>query len=289
MTTSEIILTGLLITVIVLAILVISQRTVLHEGIGKDQTLYKSFGDRYKSVDNTYHGLDAANHAQNSEKVIGRNVIDSTVDSNQFLPTYAQDVGPRQDFNNLRNSGEYLGNYNPSGGSTRDFDIFATDYDRSLEPGGKNRDSTTLFATNGTHQPIHYRNSTASICETINTFMLHETAITNLMATQFTAEQKLQINNFISILNTYMKNMKTQEPAIAANWVQTSNQTRTSVVDVVLGYAQQVGSNTPDAQNVLIAYAPLKNNSAMTAYVQAMLLSVDMNDAFHDCNGSIIR
>ena len=281
MSTYEFILIGLLIVVIVLAFLITGQTT--REGIGKNQTIYKSFNDRYKSVDNTYHELDAIHSKENSEKIIGPNVIDATVDPNQFLPSYAQENGRLWDFNKLRSAGEHLGNYDPSGSSPGTFNIFATDYDRRYEPGGLNRDSTSYYSTG------NYRNATASICETINNFMLHENAITNMMSTQFTAEQKLQINNFIATLNAYMRNMKVQEPSVAANWVQMSNQTRTSVVDVVIGYAQQVGSKDPHAQNLINIYAPLRNNPAMTAYVQAMLLSVDMNDAFHNCNGSIIR
>lgn len=283
MSTSEIILIILLIIVIILAFVITGQ--TLREGIGKDQVLYKSFGDRYKSVDNTYHALDAIHSKDNGEKVIGPNVIDPTVDPNQFLPSYAQDRGQRRDFNNLSNAGEHLGNYDPSGGSPKPpdgyFNIFATDYDRRYEPGGQNRDSTS--------SGNRYRNATTSICETINNFMLHENAITNMMATQFTAEQKLQINNFIATLNTYMKNMKVNQPDVAANWAQLSNQTRTSIVEVVIEYAQQVSSYDSSAKNLLTIYAPLKDNSIMTAYVQAMLLAVDMNDAFHNCNGSIIR
>jgi len=274
----ENILIALLIVVIVLAFVITGQS--IREGIGKNQTVYKSFGERYKSVDNTYHALDAANNVQNSEKAIGKNVIDATVDPNQFLPTYAQDNGPRQDFNNLQNVGNNLGNYDASGGSSsiNDFNIFATNYDRRLEPGGKNSSAT-------------YHNATVSICETINGFMLHENAITNMMATQFTAEQKLQINNFISTVNSYMRIMKVQQPVVAANWLQTSNQTRTSIIDVVIKYAEQQAAGGSDsvAQNLVTTYEPLKNNTAMMAYVQAMLLSVDMNDAMHNCNGSIIR
>ena len=269
----------------------------LREGLGKNQTVYSSFGQRYQSVDNTYRSLDAANFKKNSEKAVGPNVTSSITDPNFTLQ---DDNGPKYDFNNLDNTGGSLADFNdassPSGsqnysrGRNIDFNIFATDYNRSHEPGGKNRDTSYPIASGGSlFGSRSFSDSSSTVCESINGFLLREIAITNIMATQFTAEQKLQMNSFMSALNNYMKKVRLSSPEVAANWVQSSGLTRTSLVDTVVAYARQQASNDKDAGNLVSMYEPVQSNATMLSYVLTMLVTSDLSDAYHDCNGSIIR
>jgi hypothetical protein len=143
---------------------------------------------------------------------------------------------------------------------------------------------------------VSYGNNGASfntgktpVCETLNLFLLRDTAITNMMATQFTAEQKMQIQNYMNVIDSYIKYMQRNNPTEAANWVRSANdKTRNGMVDTVVLYARQTAASQPEAQRVVTAAQPVVNNPSMMAYMQAMLMNSDMSDAYHSCNGSII-
>ncbi|NBV84418.1 hypothetical protein EBR57_09925 [bacterium] len=109
-------------------------------------------------------------------------------------------------------------------------------------------------------------------------FVMRETALTNMMATQFTAEQKLQLQTFMNALNQYVSYIYTKRPSDAGNLVkQIVANSKSSMVDIVIFFAKQTSGSDVESKNLLTTYVPIEENPNMMAYLYAMLLTEDMS------------
>lgn len=124
------------------------------------------------------------------------------------------------------------------------------------------------------------------VCESLNHFILRETAVSNMMGTNLTAEQRMQSQKFMNLLNDYIGNVQRNAPMDASNWGRVAI-SRDDMVQVVVDYAK--AKNDATSKKLVQAFDPVQNNSTMTAYIKSMLLVADMTDAYHDCNGSVVR
>jgi hypothetical protein len=151
-----------------------------------------------------------------------------------------------------------------------DYDPRRTPISRRGVPGTGDRSSSSSMGT----------------CESLNNFMLRETAISNMMGTNLTAEQRMQSQKFMNLLNDYIAKVQRTAPLDATNWSRVAL-TRDDIVPVVVDYAR--GKDDADSKKLVQAFDLVQNNATMTAYIKSMLLVADMTDAYHDCNGSAIR
>jgi hypothetical protein len=108
-------------------------------------------------------------------------------------------------------------------------------------------------------------------CETLHFFNTRETAVTNMMFSQFTAEQKSQLQTFMNLLNRYVVGLSNTRPDVTANLI--SNRSDSMLASVLL-YAH-TDNNGADLIN---AYSPIQKNASMSTYLDAYLLATDMRD-----------
>lgn len=118
-------------------------------------------------------------------------------------------------------------------------------------------------------------------CDSLNGFLLRETAISNMMSTNLTAEERMQSQNFMNLLNAYMIRIQRAAPSDAANWVR-QTMTRDDMVQVVVDYARGKAKDS-DSKKLVKTFNAVQQNSHMMAYIKSMLLQADMTDAHYDC------
>lgn len=244
------------IVLVLVVILVVSLSTTI-EGYDPTQRTDTSFADRYRRTNHTYATLDEMNEDVNRQKEVGRNVTD-------FTHTNGQEVASGS------NSWEHI--RRPMSTPSDDEKI------------GDHKDSYGYLPSNWdlpssqSQKSTDYRPSAAPhLCELMHFFVLRETALTNTLATQFTAEQKLQLQTFMDALNKYVLYVQTKRPNDASNLArQVVAATNSSTLDVMIQFAQQTADSDTESKKLVENYGPVQVNPNMMAYIQAMLLVGDM-------------
>jgi hypothetical protein len=230
------------VAIVLLLIIFLALFSRVREGYPTQKT-YTSFADRMKETDNTYAAMDRANLAQNSLKQIGPDVTPMITSSTTTAAT-----------NDISES-DFL-----------ESDFLESDF--SAETPLDDDDVSSL------RTPTHF-------CDSLNGFLLRETAISNMMSTNLTAEQRMQSQNFMNLLNAYMIRIQRVAPSDAANWVRRT-MTRDDMVQVVVDYARGK-ANDLDSKKLVQTFNAVQQNSHMMAYIKSMLLQADMTDAHYDC------
>lgn len=238
------------IVLVLVAILVVSISTTTIEGYDPTQKTFTSFADRYKQTDRTYAQLDDMNEDLNRQKEVGKHVTD-------FTHTDGKEVVSGS------NSWEHVRTQ-------------VTDEDDDEKKKNERVKKYDYYSSQTDYSPYAYNN----ICELVHFFVLRETALTNTMATQFTAEQKLQLQTFMDALNKYVLYVQTKRPSDASNLARkVVSNTNSSTVDVMIEFAQQTADADMESKKLLKVYGPVQVNPNMLAYIQAMLLVGDMTTA----------
>jgi|LauGreDrversion2_5_1035112.scaffolds.fasta_scaffold14148_3 hypothetical protein len=253
------------IVLVLVVILIVSVSTVI-EGYDPTQKTFRSFADRYKQTKRTYDALDANNENVNREKDVGARVTDAThIDGRQIVPG--------------NNSWEHVrrGPQDDSGDKkqTTTYHYFGKDdYGYLPYAGDRGRDLNNRWDRD---RDDHRK---TNVCELLHFFVLRESSMANMMATQFTAEQKLQLQTFMEALNKYVLYVQTKRPSDASNLARkVVSNTNSSTVDVMIEFAQQQQTEDVESKKLLQKYGPIQVNPNMAAYIQAMLLVGDMTTA----------
>lgn len=228
---------------------------------------FQSFGDYYARRDKMYEDIDAANAAFGARKEVGPNVTDLTHGGNiKRDRRYDDDDDDRyttrddQRYDDRRRCDD-----------RRYDEYWYTTGDRSLY------DTTDRNRYNTTDRRSVYddRRSTSgrSDCETLHIFTTRETAVTGSMLSHFTAEQKLQLQTFMNLLNKYVELLQRTRPDVIPNLI--SNR-RDTLLATVLLFAQK--DNNDLARALLTSHAPILQTPTMSTYIDAFLLASDMKD-----------
>jgi hypothetical protein len=222
----------------ILVILIIVSTSTSIEGFDPRQKRYGSFAERYEATDELYDKFDASQKELERAKEVGPNVSDAA------------------------HSWEYTR-------KTKEFDPF------HYKVPGVAYDAEKWVPSSASAASAAQK--TNNFCELMQLFLLRETSLANMMATQFTAEQKLQLQTFMNALNKYVSYIQTKKPSDASNLVrQVVANTKSSMLDVVMQYAQQTSDHDMESKKLVQTYAPIQVNPTMTAYISAMLLVGDM-------------
>jgi hypothetical protein len=246
------------IVLVLVVILIVSVSTVI-EGYDPTQKTFRSFADRYKQTDNTYAKLDDNNKDMNRQKDVGAHVTDSThIDGRQIVPG-------NNSWEHVRRSNTDVGD-----GTTDGYD-FGKKYDYGYG---------SQYLNNRWNRDDRKSSAAPNVCELLHFFVLRESSMANMMATQFTAEQKLQLQTFMEALNKYVLYVQTKRPSDASNLARkVVSNTNSSTVDVMIEFAQQQQTEDVESKILLQKYGPIQVNPNMAAYIQAMLLVGDMTTA----------
>jgi len=237
------------IALILVVILVVSLSTTI-EGYDPTQRTDKSFADRYRRTNHTYAKLDEMNEDVNRQKEVGQNVTDFTHTNGV--------VSDSNSWEHVRRPMSKLSDDEKIG------------YQFGKDADLRSSHSWELPSKSSTYQAPH-------LCELMHFFVLRETALTNTLATQFTAEQKLQLQTFMDALNKYVLYVQTKRRSDASNLArQVVASTNSSTVDVMIQFAQQTADSDMESKKLLKNYGPIQVNPNMMAYIQAMLLVGDM-------------
>lgn len=111
----------------------------------------------------------------------------------------------------------------------------------------------------------------------MNFFVMKETDMANMMATQFTAEQKLQLQTFMNAMNKYVSYIQLKRPSDASMILrQVVANSKSSMVDALMEFAQRTAKEDVESQTLLRTYGPIQVNPNMNAYIHAVLLMNDM-------------
>ena len=293
-------LIGVLLCVAVLA------STSLIEGLGIDQTVYSSNAERLKDKTKVYAYLDSANADVNASKIVGPNVIDATHPQGRGYGTDSQRL--RDDIQAMTKAGAQQPEEIPAYGDMDDVNSLSkyTWTSRGRQPYPKARFPSVGFPGDPFRKKRSFSDrgrmgqspsdfsqlinqcdrgrleqSPSDFCQLINLFVLRETAISNMMAKQFTVDQKLQVQQFTDAMNQYVLYLQQDRPQDAANLQRQSvADSAGTMLDVLVSFAQRT---TDDAQSktFLQAYTPLQPN--MLAYLHTALLVQDMQDAYSVC------
>jgi len=274
-------LIGVLLCVAVLA------STSLIEGLGIDQKVYSSNAERLKDKTKVYAYLDSANADVNASKIVGPNVIDATHPQSRGYGTESQRL--LDDIQSMTEAGAQQPEEIPAYGDMDDVNSLSkyTWTSRGRQPYAKARFPSVGFPGDPfqkkriTSDRGRMGQSPSDFCQLINLFVLRETAISNMMAKQFTVDQKLQVQQFTDAMNQYVLYLQQDRPQDAANLKRQSvADSAGTMLDVLVSFAQRT---TDDAQSktFLQAYTPLQPN--MLAYLHTALLVQDMQDAYSVC------
>jgi len=274
-------LIGVLLCVAVLA------STSLIEGLGIDQKVYSSNAERLKDKKKAYAYLDSVNANVNASKIVGPNVIDATHPQSRGYGTESQRL--LDDIQAMTKAGAQQPEDIPAYGDTDDVNSLSkyTWTSRGRQPYAKARFPSVGFPGDPFQKKRIFSDrgrmgqSPSDFCQLINLFVLRETAISNMMAKQFTVDQKLQVQQFTDAMNQYVLYLQQDRPQDAANLKRQSvDDSAGTMLDVLVSFAQRT---TDDAQSktFLQAYTPLQPN--MLAYLHTALLVQDMQDAYSVC------
>jgi hypothetical protein len=240
------------------------------------QRLNSSFAERYEDTEYIYQQLDASNKDLNQQKEVGPNVTDST-HTNGLLNDYDDPLPsprPRLSTNN-QYSWEYQRQRLPENSSSGNDNWVNHKYyynDSDWNGGGDWANRNTMASSSSSQS-----RGNGELCERMNFFVMKESAMANMMATQFTAEQKLQLQTFMNAINKYVSYIQLKRPSDASMILrQVVANSKSSMVDALMEFAQRTAKEDVESQTLLRTYGPIQVNPNMNAYIHAVLLMNDM-------------
>jgi hypothetical protein len=237
------------------------------------QRLNSSFAERYQDTNYTYQQLDASNKNLNRQKEVGPDVTDST-HTNGLLNDYDDPLPPPRP--RLTTNNQYSWEYprrRPES-SSGDNNWVNNQYRDWNNSDWNNSDWNRMASASSS---LSRGGGNGELCERMNFFVMKETDMANMMATQFTAEQKLQLQTFMNVMNKYVSYIQLKRPSDASMILrQVVANSKSSMVDALMEFAQRTAKEDVESQTLLRTYGPIQVNPNMNAYIHAVLLMNDM-------------